>query len=247
MVRTIPFPPAPEPGWYEDDAFPGERPAHEHELAEDIESIADTPFNADALDGADDGIPASLAAELHAQMARDAADGMNGGGTSDAIGISDAAIGTSAPLHTLPMTVHDAAPASSTPAHDERRPERSPAPATRTYLLRNDATHQSVVIDGTLLLGRLPSDESTADGRPAARPVRLEDPTRTISRNHATITMDKDDRLWLTDHDSLNGTYLVIDGHDRKIAPGETIPITAPAVIRLGDQLFELTDDPAED
>lgn len=339
MTRTIPFPPAPEPGWYADDALPVDqaRPArtstteHEHELAEDIASIADEPFDAEALDGADEGIPATLAAALSDMNNLDDARAANTDGASGRVASSDgverpadgddpadsgsathdAPVGnasgeagddpypaTSAaiPLRTVPMTVRDvpasaerpattglvglsgrapvdatspktppAAPTGSpnTPrttgapasidssfvtvpsdrmahsAQSDSGREDSPATHRRTYLLRNESTHQSIVVDASMLLGRRPSNP-VPDG---AKIVQLEDPTRTISRNHATITMDEDDRLWLADCDSLNGTYLVVDGHDRKLAPGEAIPVVAPAVIRFGDQLFDLTEN----
>ncbi len=52
------------------------------------------------------------------------------------------------------------------------------------YMLYNEQTGQEVIIDMGVLLGRKPSVE-VPEG---AKSVKLEDPTRTISRNHAAIS-----------------------------------------------------------
>lgn len=277
MARTIPFPPPPELGWYEDDAHGG------HALADDIESIADHPIDAEALDG--DG--------LLGIAPIDRLGGMSD--ISDLAAIEDAYPATSAaiPQSTVPMTVRSAVgrsgqqsvlsgfPGSSAtagaptgdarstlPRHQEPSvssdaganatsgpsdagqvmpddfgdslpsgaSDGSSAPAARTYRMINGTTHQEILVDASMLLGRRPSNP-VPDG---AKVVQLDDPTRTISRNHATITMDAEGRLWLDDCDSLNGTYLVVDGHDVKVTPGSPVSIKAPAVIRFGDQLFNL-------
>lgn len=54
------------------------------------------------------------------------------------------------------------------------------------YMLYNEQTGQEVIIDMGVLLGRKPSVE-VPEG---AKSVKLEDPTRTISRNHAAISFD---------------------------------------------------------
>ncbi|MBT1172836.1 FHA domain-containing protein [Bifidobacterium sp. MA2] len=274
MTRTIPFPPAPEPGWYADDALPAPGAGPARELMDDIQSVADEPFDAEALDGAGDGLPAALSAIEDVDdeyPATSAAIPMHtvpmtqhAGGDS---GLAELSRATGDVLRTLPRHQEPADAASgessgepapgSSPASSAAGPAAVPAvspaggptPASsdasprRTYVLRNGSTGQSIVVDSSMLLGRRPSNP-VPDG---ARIVQLEDPTRTISRNHATITMDEDGRLWLDDCRSLNGTFLVIDGHDHKIASGEAVAVAAPASIRFGDQLFELTERTSED
>lgn len=329
MHRTIPFPPPPEPGWYEDDAVgrPAQPPVraagaeleHEgnvrsaqtvHELVDDIESVADEPLDAEALDG--DGsvgpLPVTGAADRFDRTGQDGQDNQDGqdgvfpsgfdgdpeDGTEDGTegaypatvtGFSAQARQTPHTPHTVPMTVRTAADSATAHVDDPAftddpltgdarstlprrqgdgqgtdglraddavanpsagaaaqsdttgQPHASPR-HTRTYLMRNDTTGQSIVVDASMLLGRRPSNP-VPDG---AKVVQVEDPTRTISRNHATLTMDENDRLWLDDCDSLNGTYLVVAGHDVKVDPGSPAEVTAPAVIRLGDQLFELRE-----
>ena len=61
-----------------------------------------------------------------------------------------------------------------------RRPSPPMAPR-KIYILHNDATGQTIVIDKSTLLGRKPS----MDVPEGAKAEKVEDPTRTTSRNHA--------------------------------------------------------------
>ncbi len=56
------------------------------------------------------------------------------------------------------------------------------------YVLYNEQTGQEVIVDMGVLLGAKPSAE-VPEG---AKFVKLEDPTRTISRNHAAISFDQE-------------------------------------------------------
>ena len=98
------------------------------------------------------------------------------------------------------------------------------------YLLHNDMTGQDVTVDISTLLGRKPS----ADVPEGAKSVRLEDPTRTISRNHAAISFDRDGSLW-------NGTYLIQDDEEIKVE-GRPMQLEAPATLRIGDQFFSFEE-----
>ena len=105
------------------------------------------------------------------------------------------------------------------------------------YLLHNDMTGQDVTVDISTLLGRKPS----ADVPEGAKSVRLEDPTRTISRNHAAISFDRDGSLWIEDYGSLNGTYLLQDDEEIKVE-GRPMQLEAPATLRIGDQFFSFEE-----
>lgn len=105
-----------------------------------------------------------------------------------------------------------------------------------SYLLHNDATGQSIIINRGALLGRKPSD-ILPEG---AKAVPLEDPTHTISRNHAAISVDADGQLWIEDYDSLNGTFIIHDGKERQVA-GAPAQLDTPTMLRLGDQFLTLT------
>ncbi|NMN01633.1 FHA domain-containing protein [Bifidobacterium panos] len=158
-MNTLPFPPAPEPGWYADD----------FSATESAEDTEDT----DAIESWDGTVLASS------------------------------------------FTI--------------RQPRT-------TYLLHNDATGQSITIDRSALLGRKPS-ETIPEG---AKSITVEDPTHTISRNHAAISVDTDGQLWIEDYGSLNGTFIIRDGKESQVA-GTPAKLDAPTMLRLGDQFLELT------
>ena len=158
-MNTLPFPPAPEPGWYADD----------FSATESAEAAEDT----DTIGGWDGTVLASS------------------------------------------FTI--------------RQPRT-------TYLLHNDATGQSITIDRSALLGRKPS-ETIPEG---ARAVTVQDPTNTISRNHAAISVDTAGQLWIEDYGSLNGTFIIRDGKESQVA-GAPARLDAPATLRFADQFLELT------
>lgn len=106
------------------------------------------------------------------------------------------------------------------------------------YRLVNEVTGQSIVVDMGVLMGRKPSQDIPQ----GAKSVRLVDPTRTVSRNHAAISFDQDGSLWIEDYGSLNGTY-VVDGEDeRQVVKGTPMRLTAPCKVRIGDQIFDFED-----
>lgn len=101
------------------------------------------------------------------------------------------------------------------------------------YVLYNEQTSQRVIVDSGVLLGRKPSHDLPE----GIKAVTLEDPTRTISRNHAAINIDKDGLLWIEDYSSLNGTYIIRDNTETKVEHAR-MRLEAPCTIRIGDQFF---------
>lgn len=101
------------------------------------------------------------------------------------------------------------------------------------YELYNEQTGQRIIVDTGVLLGRKPSQDLPQ----GVKAVKLDDPTRTISRNHAAISFDKDGLLWIEDYDSLNGTYIIRDNTETKVEH-ERMRLQAPCTIRIGDQFF---------
>lgn len=73
---------------------------------------------------------------------------------------------------------------------------------------------------------------------PAPKSVKLEDPTRTISRNHAAISFDQDGTLWIEDYGSLNGTYIIQDDVETKVEH-KPMQLEALCTVRIGDQFFQ--------
>ena len=106
-----------------------------------------------------------------------------------------------------------------------------------TRMIASVVTGEDVTVDISTLLGRKPS----ADVPEGAKSVRLEDPTRTISRNHAAISFDRDGSLWIEDYGSLNGTYLIQDDEEIKVE-GRPMQLEAPATLRIGDQFFSFEE-----
>ncbi|WEV74337.1 FHA domain-containing protein [Bifidobacterium sp. ESL0798] len=107
----------------------------------------------------------------------------------------------------------------------------------KRYRLHNDATGQDILLDKSALLGR----NVSATVPEGAMSIRLADPTRTVSRNHAAISYDKDGTLWLEDYGSLNGTYIIAGDHEQQVK-NSPVQLSAPVTLRIGDQFFKLTE-----
>lgn len=212
-MAKLPYPPAPELGWYSDDPVEG------------------TPDSAvgTAEPQNDYGQPSTAEAATNAAFAAEPA--------------ATAATAAAEPAAT--------APADTTPHAAENDIEdwdgtvlsssfTSKAPK-KTYLLHNDVTGQTIVIDKSTLLGRKPSMEVPQ----GAKAERIEDPTRTTSRNHAAISIDTDGALWIEDYGSLNGTYIITNGQETQVTKGTPLKLSAPSTVRIGDQFFQFTEKQA--
>ena len=91
--------------------------------------------------------------------------------------------------------------------------------------------------DGTVLSEAF-TMKQPAEVPAGAKSVKLEDPTRTISRNHAAISFDQDGTLWIEDYGSLNGTYIIQDDVETKVEH-KPMQLEAPCTVRIGDQFFQ--------
>ncbi|KFI91081.1 FHA-domain containing protein [Bifidobacterium stellenboschense] len=241
MSNVIPFPPAPEPGWYADD--PVNTPAAAQPEAQ--------PAPAQQ--------PQSQQPEPQpAQAAQAPASGLAAAGL---------ATGTPVVTGTFVTNQSQAQPIQSTfqpaqqPATQQAQPAQQPQTsaaqdddedwdstvlsssftikqAHKTYVLHNEATGQTILIDRSVLLGRRPS-EAIPEG---AKAVKIEDPTRTTSRNHAAISIDQDGQLWIEDYGSLNGTFIIRNGEEQQVVKGTPAQLEAPATLRIGDQFFTLEE-----
>ncbi|MBW3090969.1 FHA domain-containing protein [Bifidobacterium miconisargentati] len=254
-MAFIPYPPAPEFGWYADDQPTDQatdQPTNAAVEPDSAASVLETSA-ADALQSVTD--PAIAPTESVSDIA-DAPTGVTDtsgepAATAETAGTTDASTNTGAiPAATAePTTGADAAtPAEGTPHAAEHDIEdwdstvlspsfTSKAPQ-KVYLLHNDLTGQTIVIDKSTLLGRKPS----MDVPQGAKSERIEDPTRTTSRNHAAISIDTDGALWIEDYGSLNGTYIIKDGQETQVVKGTPLKLDAPATVRIGDQFFNFTE-----
>ena len=193
-MSFLPYPPPPEPGWYDDDVTVMAQPT------------------AEAVDNAADSL------ETRERLAA-----QNESGDHDMQDVSvakgDAAVSDEDDID-WDGTVLSEAFTMKQPKH--------------TYVLDNEQTGQQVIVDMGVLLGRKPSAEVPA----GAKSVKLEDPTRTISRNHAAISFDQDGTLWIEDYGSLNGTYIIQDDVETKVEH-KPMQLEAPCTVRIGDQFFQ--------
>ncbi|TPF92981.1 FHA domain-containing protein [Bifidobacterium sp. UTBIF-78] len=229
-MAFIPYPPAPEFGWYEDDRST-------------VDSVADVPES-------------STASVTPAAPESSTVSGSAAPATSESSAAASASESSAAPSSSAISTAPEPSSApESGPAHADITPHAaeddisdwdstvlssaftSKAPQ-KTYLLHNDVTGQTIVIDKSTLLGRKPS----MDVPQGAKAERVEDPTRTTSRNHAAISIDTDGALWIEDYGSLNGTYIIQDGQETQVVKGTPRQLEAPSTVRIGDQFFHFTE-----
>lgn len=116
-------------------------------------------------------------------------------------------------------------------------PSLVPAAVVTVVLeLESGARH---VIDGPALVGRNPQ---AADGSPTIL-VRVEDPTRSVSKNHAELGVDPAG-LWLTDRGSTNGTVVSAPGRSPQVAePGARVRVPMGSTIHVGDRRIVVHPD----
>lgn len=212
-MAKLPYPPAPELGWYSDDPVEGTQdsavgtaePQNDYGQPSSAETAANTAFAAE---------PASTAATTAAEPA------------------------ATAPADTTPHAAENDIEDWDGTLLSSSLTSKA---AKKTYLLHNDVTGQTIVIDKSTLLGRKPS----MDVPQGAKAERIEDPTRTTSRNHAAISVDTDGALWIEDYGSLNGTYIITNGQETQVTKGTTLKLSAPSTVRIGDQFFQFTEKQA--
>lgn len=211
-MAKLPYPPAPELGWYSDDPLEGTpdsavgtaEPQNDYGQPSSAETAANTAFAAE---------PAVTAATAAAEP-------------------------TAAPVDTTPHAAENDIEDWDGTVLSSSFTSKAPK---KTYLLHNDVTGQTIVIDKSTLLGRKPS----MDVPQGAKAERIEDPTRTTSRNHAAISIDTDGALWIEDYGSLNGTYIITNGQETQVTKGTTLKLSAPSTVRIGDQFFQFTEKQA--
>lgn len=88
------------------------------------------------------------------------------------------------------------------------------------------------VIVGSVVVGRA---ATPVTGRVGARLLSIEDPTRSVSKNHAIFT-DEHGQLFVEDLDSMNGIVVTrTDGHETELIPGVPHRIEPGSTVELGD------------
>jgi len=138
-----------------------------------------------------------------------------------------------------PAAPQPQAPESEVPEHTSfetrmqsraQRQELRPAPVSAVELeLESGDRH---VVGGPARVGRNPE----ASSGESLVLVRVDDPTRSVSKNHADLDVDSAG-LWLTDRGSTNGTVISVPGLPPRVAePGARVRVPVGATIHVGDR-----------
>ncbi|RXR23565.1 FHA domain-containing protein [Oerskovia turbata] len=138
----------------------------------------------------------------------------------------------------VPATTATPAPAHEEPDWDstrlsarEIRHEAHEATPTPGAVLELESG-QRVPLTGPALVGRNPQ----ASGGEARTLVRVEDPTRSVSKTHVELGFDAGG-LWVQDRGSTNGTVLLRPGGAPvALDPGVRVPVPVGSVITVGDR-----------
>ncbi|MEE1295379.1 MAG: FHA domain-containing protein [Bifidobacterium sp.] len=272
-MQKLPFPPPPEPGWCDDDTAlsvdaPKDATPQHASYAAGTTATAAHATQGSVASGAhaaatDQPQAASLSGSGAAQAAAPiAAAVVHGAHASHAAHAAHEATNTH---ETLSMQAVEAAggaaPAPGGDRHEGEPLEYAARPGADgdqwdgtvlsatfmpqgtqhpTYHMVNDVTGQEFIVDMGVLIGRKPSQDIPE----GAKAVRLIDPTRTVSRNHAAIGFDRDGQLWVEDYGSLNGTYIVDATGEHQVFKGARKRLTPPCHLRIGDQMFTFEEKP---
>ena len=122
----------------------------------------------------------------------------------------------------------DSAPIDMTRTHMSR--PMTPAPVTTVVL--EVESGERFVVDTKALVGRNPQ----APDASGWILIKVEDPTRSVSKTHAELGVDTAG-LWLTDRGSTNGTVVSAPGLPPRVAePGARVRVPVGSTIHVGDR-----------
>ena len=136
-----------------------------------------------------------------------------------------------APVPASPMT---APPVTAPPASAAPTPAHRP-PASVTVLGLRFDTGESVSVSGPVLIGRDP----VSPAHPDARPIRVADTTRSLSKTHALVRPTAGG-LEVVDLHSTNGSRLVRGGIERPLTPGVGEVAIDGDLILFGDRVADV-------
>lgn len=122
----------------------------------------------------------------------------------------------------------DSAPVDMTRTHMSR--PMTPAPVATVVL--EVESGERFVVDTKALVGRNPQ----APDASGWILIKVEDPTRSVSKTHAELGVDTAG-LWLTDRGSTNGTVVSAPGLPPRVAePGARVRVPVGSTIHVGDR-----------
>jgi len=136
-----------------------------------------------------------------------------------------------------PQAVPELMPEAPAPAQESAEaPASAPGEASPppTLVLRLD-TGESIPVSGPILLGRNPD----AVGHPGARPIRVADGSRTLSKTHMLVRPVAGG-LEVVDCASTNGSGLIRAGIEQGLTAGVPVRAADGDRIRLGDRTADV-------
>lgn len=132
--------------------------------------------------------------------------------------------------------VHDRADLSGSDATLVPAAARRPDPAVSVPIVQLDDGRR-IELRRVNLLGRDPVAGADDAG---AQLIALDDPSRSVSKTHLSLTHDGS--AWLvTDRHSTNGVEVVSpDGRSHRLPPGQPVPVPVAATVRFGERSLQL-------
>ncbi|GAA2081163.1 hypothetical protein GCM10009840_16090 [Pseudolysinimonas kribbensis] len=143
---------------------------------------------------------------------------------SETVRLGGAGIPVQPPVAPVTAPTAASAPVVSVPA-----PSAAATPGA-WFVRLADGTEHELGNDG-VVLGRNPSAPSA---RPAAVPVRVDDPGRSVSKTHAAI-VPEGDRVRVLDLRSTNGVAVTPPDGEATVVPADGLLAVAGSVVALGD------------
>lgn len=111
------------------------------------------------------------------------------------------------------------------------------APASASYAALLLDTGQSIPVNRTIVLGRVPSPQRATDS-----PIPVEDQTRSLSRTHVRIA-PSEGGITIEDLNSANGTRARSpNGQTHTLVPGQPIELPMNSQLLLGERLISVVD-----
>lgn len=134
-----------------------------------------------------------------------------------------------------------APPAASVAVPPGLRPP-VPRPETEAVFELASAAGETIPLLGRVIVGRNPTVDAA---HPDARPVALQDPTRTVSKTHALVEVGQG-RVLITDLHSTNGVAVQAGGGELTVLdPGAPADLSVGSTLRLGDLVLTLRRTPS--
>ena len=139
-------------------------------------------------------------------------------------------------------------PSGRAPSHEEMQPPAAdfedhtsvaapPPEDIRDWSILLDDGRR-IALDGLVLLGRNPQPKA---GEEDAQLIKIADETRTVSKSHLAVGVDRDG-VYVVDRGSTNGsTVSTTNGMSTRCKADELVRVGEGAIVSIGDHWLEIT------